>query len=315
MSGALLTSLINVITEILKARDFEVIEREGHLIAKKGDHEVVFCLVSKEDDKLVRSFMERFKDSNARKVIATLCDLPDSVGMSLDSRVFVWDREAIEREIGRTRIEKIVGEKDHGLVDELLADDYPKMVSAEELENVQTAMVGERIIKPTIDIKDVSEISRQTVGGFRYRLELVPYYAYSYSCDLYLEDRKLGCENGSLSVNALTKKVERWNDKFEIVYALDQNYRRLEPMLDADEAKGLVRDEVVRLYSYEREVITDNGQVTLVEKKKVSPRAEDVNIEGLGIFYAPIWCVEGIHGVMIVDAGTGKIISEDYYRL
>ena len=82
MSGALLTSLINVITEILKARDFVVTEREGHLIAKKGDHEIVFCLVSKEDDRLVRSFLERFKDSNAKKVIATLCDLPDSVGMS-----------------------------------------------------------------------------------------------------------------------------------------------------------------------------------------------------------------------------------------
>jgi hypothetical protein len=33
------------------------------------------------------------------------------------------------------------------------------------------------------------------------------------------------------------------------------------------------------------------------------------------VFYIPIWCVEGIHGIMIVNAGTGKIVSEDYYRL
>jgi hypothetical protein len=76
-----------------------------------------------------------------------------------------------------------------------------------------------------------------------------------------------------------------------------------------------VKEEVVRMYSYEREIIRDSGQVTVVEKKKVSPRTEDVNLEGQGIFYIPIWCVEGIHGVMIVNAGTGKIISEDYYRL
>jgi len=310
-----LTSLTGVITEILKARDFVASERDGYLVGTKGENEVVFCLISQEDDKSIKAFLDQFKDFKGRKVIATLKGLPDSSAEALDAGVFVWDREAIEREIGRTRIEKIVGERDHGLVDELLADDYPKMVSPEELEKVQTAEVGERIVKPTININDVREISRQTVGGFRYRLELVPYYVYNYSCELYVEDRKLGSESGQLSVNALTKKVEKWNDKVEIVYSLEQSYRRLEPMLDAEEAKGLVKDEVVRMYSYEREIIKDSGQVTVVEKKRVSPRAEDVNLEGQGIFYSPIWCVEGIHGVMIVNAGTGKIISEDYYRL
>jgi hypothetical protein len=315
VSGVLLTSLTSVITEILKARDFSVSERDGYLVGKKGENEVVFCPISLGDDKSLMAFLEKFKDFKGRKVIATLKDLPDSATEALDAGTCVWDRETIEREIGRTRIEKIVGERDHGLVDELLADDYPKMVSPEELEKVQTAEVGERIIKPTINISDVREISRKTVGGFRYRLELVPYYVYRYSCDLYLEDRKLGNEGGQLSLNALTKKVEKWNENVEIVYSLDQSYRRLEPMLDVEEAKGLVKDEVVRMYSYEREIITDSGQVTVVEKKKVSPRAEDINLEGQGICYSPIWCVEGIHGVMIVNAGTGKIISEDYYRL
>ncbi|MGD0056374.1 MAG: hypothetical protein ABSB83_00770 [Methanomassiliicoccales archaeon] len=315
MSGALLTSLTSVITEILEARDFEVSERNGYLVGKKGENEVVFCLISPEDDKSIKAFLGQLRDFKGRKVIATLKDLPDSSKEALDAGVFVWDREAIEREIGRTRIERIVGERDHGLVDELLADDYPKMVSPEELEKVQTADLGERIVKPTITINDVREIARQTVGGFRYGLELVPFYVYKYSCDLYVEDKKIGSEGGQLSVNALTKKVEKWNDKVEIVFSLEQSYRRLEPMLDAEEAKGLVKDEVVRMYSYEKEVIKDSGQVTVVEKKRVSPRAEDVNLEGQGIFYSPIWCVEGIHGVMIVNAGTGKIISEDYYQL
>ncbi|MDD1767731.1 MAG: hypothetical protein LUQ27_04095 [Methanomassiliicoccales archaeon] len=310
-----MTSLTAVITEILEARDFAVSELDGYLIGKKGESEVAFCLISQEDDRSVKAFLQAFKDFKGRKVIATLKGLPDSFSQALDAGVFVWDREAIEREIGRTRIEKIVGEHDHGLVDELMADDYPKVVSPEELENVQTAEVGERIVKPTITMNDVREISRQTVGGFRYRLELVPFYVYAYSCDLYVENKKIGSESGQLSVNALTKKVEKWDDRVEIVFALDQSCRRLEPMLDAEEAKGLVRDEVVRVYSYEREIIRDNGQVTVVEKKKVSPRAEDVRLEGQGIFYSSIWCVEGIHGVMIVNAGTGKIISEDYYRL
>ncbi len=315
MSGAFLTSLTAVITEILEARGFAVTVRDGYLIGKKGESEVAFCLISQEGEGSVKDFIEEFKDFKGRKVIATLRGLPDSCSQTIDAGVFIWDRETIEREIGRTRIEKIVGEHDHGLVDELLADDYPKVVSAEELENVQTADVGERIVKPTITMSDVREMSRQTVGGFRYRLELVPFYVYAYSCDLYVEEKRIGSENGHLSVNALTKKVEKWDDKAEVVFALDQTCRRLEPMLDAEEAGGIVRDVVVRLYSYEREVIRDSGQVTVVEKKKVSPHAEDIRLEEKGIFYSPIWCVEGIHGVMIVNAGTGKIISEDYYRL
>jgi hypothetical protein len=28
----------------------------------------------------------------------------------------------------------------------------------------------------------------------------------------------------------------------------------------------------------------------------------------------PIWCVEGSHGVMLIDAAARKVISEDYYQ-
>ena len=51
-----------------------------------------------------------------------------------------------------------------------------------------------------------------------------------------------------------------------------------------------------------------------MERKVLSPRSEDIVLRGVGLYYLPIWCVEGVHGVMIINAGTGKIISEDYYR-
>ncbi|MBM4236883.1 MAG: hypothetical protein FJ151_00145, partial [Euryarchaeota archaeon] len=189
MSGAPVSSLNAVITEILKSRDFEVTERDGLLFGKKGGNEVVFFLLSEGDGDRV-DLPDRFKDFRGRKAVASLKHLPDSLLEELDPAIIYWDREAIAREIGRTRIERIVGEHDHGLVDELIADDYPRMVSPEELENVQSAEVGEKIVRPIVDIKDVKEISRQTVGGFRFRLELVPYFVYRYACDLYVDGRR-----------------------------------------------------------------------------------------------------------------------------
>ena len=310
-----MTSLARLLTEILQARDFQVIEQEGYLFARRGDNEVVFCLLAALDKGSADAFSARFKDYQGKKMIATLETVSPSFMESIDRAVTVWDRDALEHEIGRTRIEKMMGDKDHGLVDELVADDYPKVVSAEALEKITEPSVGERIVRPVIGVEDVKELSRQTVAGFRHRLELVPHYVCGYICPLYMEGEKVGVEKGTLSINGLTHKVESWNDKTDVVYALDVSHKKLEPSIGVEEAKRLARRELVRVNSYEKEHIHEENHVTITEKKKVSPKEGDIVLEDRGVFYIPIWCVEGVHGIMIINAGTGKIVSEDYYRL
>lgn len=314
--GANLSSLSSVIIEILKSREFEVTEKGDRIFGKKGTSEVVFLLLEGTDDETkIRAFLNEFKNFKGKRVIVSLQPISESSAALLDQSVTYWDREAVAREIGRTRIEKLLGEHDHGLIDELIADDYPKIVAPEVLEEMQGTELGEKIVKPVIDLTDVKEISRQTVGGFRYRLELVPYFVYQYSCDLYIDKIKVGSERGHLSVNALTGKVEPWNENVDVVLTLEHAFKRLEPMLETEEAKKLVKREVVRIHTHEQEIIRDTGQVTIVEKKTVSPNPDEVAVKELGVFYIPIWCVEGIHGVMILNAGNGKIISEDYYKI
>ncbi len=304
-----------VVLEILQSRDFEVSEQDGYLIAKKKDAEVAFCLLPSPDKATVDCFASYLKDFQGKKIVATLGVLPTSFLDSIDPTVLVWDREALEHEIGRTRIEKIVGERDHGLVDELIADDYPRTITPEQLEKIQDTGLGERIVRPIIEISDVKEISRQTVSGFRHRLELVPHYVYGYTCDLYMDGNRVASEKGTLSVNGLTQRVENWNERSEIVYALELNHRRLEPTLDSGDAKKLSKQAIVRMHSYDKEIIREEGHVTVMERKKVAPKEEEVKLDDMGIFYIPIWCVEGVHGVMIINASTGKIVSEDYYQL
>lgn len=304
-----------LVSEILQARDFQTSQEDGYLLARKGSSEVAFCLLSTLDRPAVDAFITRFKDHPGKKIIATLEAVPPSFIETLDRSVTIWDRDALEHEIGRTRIEKVMGDRDHGLVDELVADDYPKMVSPELLEDIPEPSVGERIVRPVIGMDDVKELSRQTVAGFRHRLELVPHYVYGYVCPLYMGGEKVSVERGILSINGLTHKVESWNEKTDVVYALEVSHKRLEPSIGMEDAKRLARRELVRVNSYEKENIREENHVTITEKKKVSPKEDEIVLEDRGMFYIPIWCVEGVHGIMVINAGTGKIVSEDYYRL
>jgi len=119
-----LTSLAKVVAEILQARDFEVIERDGHMVARKNGQEVLLFLMGTVDRAAADAFIAKCRGHRGKKVIATLEAIPPAFLDGLDRSVTVWDRGALEHEIGRTRIERVVGERDHGLVDELMAEDY-----------------------------------------------------------------------------------------------------------------------------------------------------------------------------------------------
>lgn len=285
------------------------------MVARQGDREIVFLLLTSIDRAAVDAFLAKFKNHPGKKVIATLETVPPAFLDLLDHSVTVWDRSALEHEIGRTRIERVMGDRDHGLVDELVADDYPKLVSPELLEDVKDASVGERIVRPVLGAEDIRELSRKTVSGFRYRLELVPHYVYGYICPLYMDAEKVGVERGTLSVNGLTHKVESWNERTEVVYALEITHRTLEPAIVTEDARRLAKRELVRVNSYDKESIREENHVTITEKRKVTPREDEIQLEDRGVFYIPIWCVEGVHGIIIVNASSGKIVSEDYYRL
>ncbi|MEM0449209.1 MAG: hypothetical protein QW520_05245, partial [Methanomassiliicoccales archaeon] len=135
-----------------------------------------------------------------------------------------------------------------------------------------------------------------------------------YSCPIYCGNEVVGEEQGRLAVNALTRKVEVWSEKLDVVYTLEAAHHKATPSFGQEEADELARKEVLRLHSREKEMVRDEGHVTMTERKRVAPRANDIHLDRKGIFYLPIWCIEGIYGVMIINAGTGKIVSEDFYR-
>lgn len=303
-----MTTLNAVLKDILESRGF-LVDQSGPFVRGRRERiELYFYPYSRHSPAAMEELIRAAPAVKGRVVLAALVPLAESTLASLPKEVVVWDREAVEHEVGRTRIEKLVGEEDHGLIDDLYADDVPLVDEVPELRE------EERIVPMRVSLQDVAELSSKTVGGFSHRLELVPHYLFSYQVPLYVGEGRIGGREGTVAVNALTKDVQTWDQVPETVCSLDQGHKRLEPILEEEDASALVRATVEREHTYERDMVRENGQVTMTERVTVHPRLELGSVKPLGLYYVPIWCVEGTKGVMVLNASTGKVLSEDYFR-
>lgn len=305
-----MTPLQAVVVEILRARGFEVAEQDGILLARNGDSRAAFCVLRTAEQRDVDDFLARYGDFSGKKVLVTVEPLPPPVLDGLERSVTVWDRQALEQELDR------MGAADErSLVDELLATDFPRMLSAEELDSLRDRPVGERIVRPVVTVEDVMDMTRESVSGFRHDLQLMPHYVFGYVCPLYHDQERVGVESGMLSVNGRTQRVEPWPERRELIYSMEEEHQRLEPAVTEQDAAKVARRELVRLYTFDRERVVEEDHVTMTEKRRISPREEGIELDGRGLFFLPLWRVEGVHGAMVIDASNGKVVSEDHYSL
>ncbi|MBN1109576.1 MAG: hypothetical protein JXA45_02325 [Methanomassiliicoccales archaeon] len=305
-----MTTLVAVLKEILESRGF-LVEMMGSFVqGRREGLELSFFPYPRHSPAALEEFQKALPKLKGKVVLAALVPLAENVQKGLPSHVVVWDREAVEHEIGRTRIERLVGEEDHGLIDELYADDFP----ASMREGLQELMEDERIAPLALGLNEVVEITAWTVGGFNHRLELVPYYIFSYEAPLFVGEGRIGSKEGLLAVNAMTRAVEPWKKVPSTVPRLEMGHKRLEPQLEEEEAASLVRAAVEKEHTYERDMVREMGQATMTERVMVHPRLDERSVRSLGIIYVPIWCVEGTKGVMVINASNGKVLSEEYFR-
>ena len=306
-----MTPLQAVVVEILRARGFEVAEKDRHLLARKGESTAAFCVLRAAEQRDIDDFLARFADFPGKKVLVTVEPLPPSILDGLERSVTVWDRQAMEQELDRLG----EGMDERSLVDELLATDFPRLLSAEDMDALHDRSVGERIVRPVVTAEDVMDMARGSVAGFRQDLQLMPHYVFAYICPLYHGEEKVGVESGTLSVNGITQKVEPWPERRELIYSMDDEHERLEAAISEQDAARMARRELVRLYTFDREHVVEEDHVTMTEKRRIAPREESIELDGRGVVFLPLWCVQGVHGAMVIDASTGKVVSEDHYSL
>ncbi len=305
-----MTTLKDYMIQILKSRDFKIDESEGYLFGKREDVSVVIMAASDMLMEDVQDFVRNVSGFSGRKVVASLGMADGNVQSFLqENGVHYWGREEIEHEIGNMQLSTVSETRGKSLIDDVISDELPeKMVEPPEqaipiiVESV--CEQAERIVKPNFFLEDVKYLARHDVQGYKFDLELVPHYLFHYVLNLEGGKQKAGIA----AVNALTSHVEIWRWGFELIDTIELPHSRREPKIDFDQAKLLAQDLVEKEHKAQVEIVKDYGHSEIIERQK--PVKDSVIIEPKGLVYLPIWCVEGRGGAMIVNASSGKIISE-----
>lgn len=330
-------NLIEILKKIFRSYDF-IITREypEYIVASKEGSDIAAALLPTKD-KIAISDILALKEEmppNLDKIIfVTTSEIGGELeDMAREENVLLWGKRRLEEEIGRAVLSDMKGEfPSEGLLDEIaqeiegITGDEISVEGAQlpseaepinvRIEEKQAEEVKEVIMKPQITMSDVSEISKKIVQGFRFDLELIPYYVFDYSCELVVEGKPTPQINqGTLAINGLTNNAESWDFDFETVADMEATHTKLEPRFDEEKAFETAKESAIALNTREIQTVDDRGAVTIYEKKKVRPKEGAIDIRRRGLIYLPVWCVEGSNGVMIINATTGKIIKEDIYR-
>ena len=170
-----------------------------------------------------------------------------------------------------------------------------------------------KIIKPTLSKDKAASMASKIVRGFRFNLELIPYYIFKYNCEFESDIADSKASNGVIGINGLTSNIEEWSGNISTVHSVNEDHTKLEIKFDYEKAFDLAQHAVIELNTKSIETREESDSTIIFEKKKLKPKSDAIEINSQGIIYLPVWCIEGSNGLMIIDASSGKIIKEDFF--
>lgn len=182
---------------------------------------------------------------------------------------------------------------------------------ADETEETAGAPAANFLVGGCLPIQiDEAEARRKGQGTLfsveEAELELLPFHAYTYRCQLTGEGSSQPAE-GSVWVSALNGNVVH-DPPVDLIYELDVPFSKLEPEHPAAKAETdahafLCEELVVR-----EEVRQDFGESSIMERIELSPDPDSVAVEHHGLVYAARWHLVGKNGEVYVDAATGDVL-------
>ena len=289
------------------------------------------------------------KDRTTRRIFISVGDFSEDLARFADQKdIQLWDKERLQQELGKALITEMTEAEPKSKSETSTANFFdmlgsPQTTSTPDTKpetiydvafSIPTAPMDDssftgktatkesdeddeeyRIIKSRIDKDEASKMAKKIMEGFRFDLELIPYYIYNYTCDINIGGRTPPQRNtGTIGINALTKQMEEWPPIFETVGDMDDHYTRLPPRITEDEAYESAYNSVININTKIIETKEEKDSAIIIEKKMVEPKPDAIEITKKGLVYLPAWCIEGSNGVMIIDATTGKVLKEDIFR-
>ncbi len=323
-----MVSLKNIISHILQKHGFDVYETDDILHGQNAGDLVTVGIYEKVTVNDVREHASKVADKEGRHIICVLEAGDVAIEEARRSGLIIWRRQDLESEIGQAMVNHInqaeeeviftglLRTKEHQL-DQSPEPDTPAPAEEQfkEVPIIIETLGTEghpQVLKSCLTLEDVKEISDNTIQGFKYDLELVPHYVFNYRCIYEGKDSQEVEGTGIIAVNALTGKYTGWDSEPELE-AAQSHHIQMEPKIDEENAIKIAIHAVAQLNTEFKEIIVERDHATIIEKATFKPDEENIKLERQTLVMVPVWCVEGKHGVMILDGITGKVISEDYY--
>ncbi len=304
---------------LLQNHGFEVSEKDDILFGEKEGQMVTLGFTDECTPEFLADMNLRFRDSNSNIIIASMKPpLPGVHDHARSLGITIWDSSDLEEEIGSIIFDHV---NSHG---GSTIFQFSEMVKAELVDDrhgdhpgITIDSIGkgdaEIIQVPIIHLEDVKEISQKTVKGFKYDLEAIPHFLYEYLC---IFEGKQGVKRkftGMLLINAYTGISCPILKIPELVDMIDIPHVRIEPKIDEEEALQTAISWVIAEHTELDDIIIEKEHTIITEKTEFKPSEEDITLSLKGMIHVPVWCVEGTNGVMIINAATGKVVSEEYY--
>lgn len=322
----MVVDLRELLKKIFALKGVEILNREPYdYIWARDDEglELIYLEDSQQvDGQYVLSFSRKTEQIHASKTIICLQDCSsDAYDMAKKLNIDLIDRKKFARVLGEFLIEiyeqgklneiEILGEEDIEVEEfETEQDEDTIPIFLEEVDEGGE----EKIIKPMIMPEKAEEIARDYIHGFHQELVLLPYFLFEYSLELLIEGTmQTKSVKGVLAVNAVNGKHELWKRGYETTTRIDLEHRRMEPRVGFDDVRREVENILEEKYSREEEVKIEGENVTIIEKKKTRPKKGSIRFHFMGLYYLPLWVIEGKRGILTINAATGEIIKEKIY--
>ncbi|MEF8835379.1 MAG: hypothetical protein V5A76_04410 [Candidatus Thermoplasmatota archaeon] len=284
-----------LLEEYLEYEGYEIVDSEkGKTIVDTGEEKLALIIagpVVHEDDLL------KLEEASEKSILITTEELPYETRKSISEDTSVWDRDILIEKLGEMVLEKSTLE---GIEEGEEGFKGPEKEFKFDIEHE----TKEGVLEPIIDFEEVSELGENLVGGFKYRLEVVPHYVFEY------EIKKDDQESGKMYLNAVSGEINFWERPFKMISELKRSHVKLEPNIPEENSKEMALESLQERHTEKKEKKWEENGATIVEKSHEGPSEEDIELDNKGMVYVPMWAVEGTEGIVVINAARGKVERE-----
>lgn len=299
--GKALQSLYSLIEKILSYNGFDSYRSDEYIIANREGSEAALCLQMTFDMASLNKFVSKFNSFRGKKILVVMNGLPEEIAYDIDPDVIIWDKNSLEDEIKRAKIEDSLNEKNCSILDEITATDFPPLISEEVIDEVEKVSLCDIILKLNYAEKDVdNDYPDCTLKSIR----LVPYYVFKYS----IKSEDFQSKSMNIAVNAVSMRPEAWGN-VDVVYSLEVEHSKMQPAITVSDGEQIALQEIIESNSSVREYIFEDKSTTLKERRKIAPKENEIEIEYQNTYYVPIWYIKNEGNEIYVNGHNKKIVD------